>query len=182
MPPPALAAAAAHAPTHWGSTDLQGPALRGVLGSYPTGVAIVTTRAPDGRAVGLTINSFASLSLAPPLVLWSLVLRSPNLAVFRDCAHFSINVLASDQQALAQRFANPAIVDKFEGTPLHETPEGLPAIAGAVATLVCANERQSEAGDHLLLVGRVQRTARSEQPPLVFHAGRFTALHGQPAA
>ena len=171
---PSLAAALA---PECGSTDLQPRSLRNVLGSYPTGVAIVTTRTRDGRAVGLTINSFASLSLDPPLVLWSLVNRSPNLAAFRVCSHFTINVLAREQEALAMRFANPAIADKFAGAPVQATPEGLPAIAGAVATLVCANERQSEAGDHLLLVGRVQRIASAGGAPLVFHAGRFTALN-----
>ena len=170
----------APAPAEWGSTDLQPKTLRGVFGAYPTGVAIVTTRTPDGRAVGLTINSFASLSLEPPLVLWSLVNRSPNLAVFRECSHFTINVLSCEQAELARRFANPAIVDKFEGAPIHETPEGIPAIAGAVATLVCANDQQSDAGDHLLLFGRVQRIANTSGAPLVFHAGRFTTLSGLP--
>lgn len=163
----------------WGSTDLHPKVLRGVLGSYPTGVAIVATRCPDGRKVGLTINSFASLSLDPPLVLWSLVNRSPNLAAFRDCDHFTISVLACGQEALARRFADPAVPDKFEGADLHEVPEGVPAIAGAVATLVCANDQQSPAGDHLLLFGRVLRVATAPATaatPLVFHAGRFTAL------
>lgn len=160
----------------WGSTDLDPKVLRGVLGSYPTGVAIVATRCPDGRKVGLTINSFASLSLDPPLVLWSLVNRSPNLAAFRDCDHFTISVLARGQEALARRFADPAVPDKFEGAELHEVPEGVPAIAGAVATLVCANDQQSPAGDHLLLFGRVLRVASVSATPLVFHAGRFTAL------
>lgn len=164
-------------PLEWGSTDLQPKTLRGVLGTYPTGVAIVTTRTPDGRSVGLTINSFASLSLDPPLVLWSLVNRSPNLAVFRDCSHFTVNVLSCEQEDLARRFANPTIADKFEGAPIQETPEGIPAIAGAVATLVCTNDQQSDAGDHLLLFGRVQRIANTGGAPLVFHAGRFTALN-----
>lgn len=167
------------APLDWGSTDLHPKVLRGVLGSYPTGVAIVATRCPDGRNVGLTINSFASLSLDPPLVLWSLVNHSPSLAAFRDCRHFTISVLACGQEALAMRFASSAVPDKFDGTPLHEVPEGVPAIAGAVATLVCANDQQSPAGDHLLLFGRVLRVASAASAvaaPLVFHAGRFTAL------
>lgn len=166
--PPALA---------WGSTDLAPKTLRSVLGTYPTGVAIVTTRTPEGRPVGLTINSFASLSLDPPLVLWSLVSRSPNLAIFRACSHFTINVLSSEQEALARRFANPAIADKFDGAAIEETPEGIPAIAGALATLVCANDQQNDAGDHLLLFGRVQRVANAGGAPLVFHAGRFLSLN-----
>lgn len=167
---------AAGLPLDWGCTDLHPKVLRGVLGSYPTGVAIVATRCPDGRRVGLTINSFASLSLDPPLVLWSLVNHSPNLAAFRDCSHFTISVLACGQEELAMRFASSAVPDKFAGAPVHDVPEGVPAIGGAVATLVCANDQQSPAGDHLLLFGRVLRVASVAATPLVFHAGRFTAL------
>lgn len=163
----------------WGSTDLHPKVLRGVLGSYPTGVAIVATRCPDGRKVGLTINSFASLSLDPPLVLWSLVNRSPNLAAFRDCDHFTISVLACGQEALARRFADPAVADKFEGAELHEVPEGVPAIAGAVATRNTRpnSSRWSPAG----LCWSLAQTSVATAPamaatPLVFHAGRFTAL------
>lgn len=163
-------------PLVWGNTDLEPKMLRGVFGSYPTGVAIVATRTRDGRAVGLTINSFASLSLEPPLVLWSLVERSPNLAAFRDCEHFTINVLASGQEELARRFASSTVLDKFAEAPVLEVPEGIPAIEGAVATLVCANDQQNHAGDHLLLFGRVLRVASTPGTPLVFHAGRFTAL------
>jgi flavin reductase (DIM6/NTAB) family NADH-FMN oxidoreductase RutF len=163
-------------PAAWGNTCVQPKTLRGVFGAYPTGVAIVTTRTPEGRAVGLTINSFASLSLDPPLVLWSLVDRSPNLTAFRDCSHFAINVLASHQEELARRFANPAVADKFEQARIVEAPEGVPAIEGALAMLVCANDRQIVGGDHLLLVGRVLRTASAAASPLVFHAGKFTSL------
>ena len=117
-------------PLVWGSTDLEPKTLRGVLGSYPTGVAIVATRTRDGRAVGLTINSFASLSLDPPLVLWSLVNRSPNLAAFRDCEHFTINVLASGQEELARRFANSAVTDKFADAPVPGGARGHPGDRG----------------------------------------------------
>jgi len=170
------------ATTDWGRVDFEAKELRQVLGSYPTGVAIVVTRTPEGRNVGLTINSFASLSLDPPLVLWSLVRHSPNLAVFRDCRHFTINVLGSDQEALARRFANPTIVDKFEGVAVREAPEGVSALQGSVATLVCSSDQQQMAGDHLLLVGRVLRTDGAPADPLVFHAGRFAALHAPLAA
>lgn len=166
----------------WGSDDLAPHTLRKLLGSYPTGVAIVTTSASDGRPVGLTINSFASLSLDPPLVLWSLVNHSPSLAVFRDCAHFAIHVLPREHEELARRFANPAVVDKFAELDLHITPEGVPVLHGAVTTLVCANDHSRHAGDHLLMVGRVVRTSSTPGVPLVFHAGRFTSLHAvQPA-
>ena len=125
---------------------------------------------------GLTINSFASLSLDPPLVLWSLVNRSPNLAVFRDSAHFAINILASGHEALARRFADPAVPDKFADVTVRETPEGVAAIDGALATLVCAHDHCRTVGDHLLLVGQVVRVASQPSEPLVFHAGRFTSV------
>nr|WP_295524052.1 flavin reductase family protein [uncultured Pseudacidovorax sp.] len=160
----------------WSDEVLHPRLLRTVLGCYPTGVAIVATRSADGRPVGLTINSFASLSLEPPLVLWSLVNRSPSLQAFRDCTHFTISVLGCSQEALARHFANPAVPDKFDGIAVMEAPEGVPAIAGAAATLVCASDHHRETGDHHLLVGRVLRVARSETAPLVFHGGRFTGL------
>lgn len=166
--------------TAWGGVDLEPRALRNVLGSYPTGVAIVTTRAGDGRPVGLTINSFASLSLSPPLVLWSLVSHSSNLDVFRACARFAISVLGSDQEDLARRFASSASADKFAGVALRETPEGLPVIARALTTLVCEHDHCREVGDHLLLVGRIVRSLSAPGAPLVFHAGQFKAL-AQPA-
>jgi flavin reductase (DIM6/NTAB) family NADH-FMN oxidoreductase RutF len=160
----------------WGRTDMEARTLRDMLGSYPTGVAIVTTRSPHGKPVGLTINSFASLSLSPPLVLWSLVSNSSNLEVFRHCSHFVINILAHDQETLAKQFATSALPDKFQGVNIEETPEGFPAIADALTTLVCANDHCREVGDHLLLVGKVVRSSHKPDKPLVFHGGKFKAL------
>ena len=160
----------------WGQDDLHPKTLRNLLGSYPTGVAVVTTRTADGRAVGLTINSFASLSLDPPLVLWSLVNHSPNLPVFRDCAHFAINILGHGHEELAMRFANPKITDKFKDVEVQETCAGIPVLAGALTTLLCEHDHNRTTGDHLLLIGRVTRTASNPGQPLVFHAGKFTAL------
>lgn len=160
----------------WGSVDLEPRTLRNLLGSCPTGVGIVTTRAADGRRIGLTVNSFASLSLDPPLVLWSLGNRSSNLHVFRDCSHFAINILSHDQEHLARRFSDSTVQDKFEGIVSSEVPEGIPVIDGAMTTLVCANDHTRTVGDHLLLVGRVVRTGAGDGEPLVFHAGRFRSL------
>ncbi|HUG24204.1 flavin reductase family protein [Piscinibacter sp.] len=157
------------------STDTR--RLRDALGAYPTGVTVVTTRGPDGRAVGLTVNSFASLSLEPPLLLWSLANRSPNRRAFRCASHFAINVLAADQEALARSFANPAVADKFDGVawqPSHA--HGVPLLAGALAHFVCECRDAIEAGDHTLLIGRVEQHVRVAGEPLVFHAGRFAAL------
>ena len=154
--------------------------LRGALGRYPPGVTIGTTRGGDGRMVGLTVNSFASLSLDPPLLLWSLANKSPSLRAFRSATHFAINVLAQDQQALATRFATPSIVDKFEGIALHPdqdpTHDGVPLIGGAAAHFVCASRDAIEAGDHTLFVGRVAWFHGSSHAPLVYHAGGFVKL------
>lgn len=160
----------------WGSTDLQSRTLRTLFGSYPTGVAIVATRARDGRAIGLTVNSFASLSLEPPLVLWSLGTGSSQLDIFQTCAHFTINVLDRRDEPLARQFASSDTGDRFAGVDIGETPEGVPVISAALTTLVCAHDHSRIVGDHLLLVGRVVRTASRLGTPLVFHAGRFTAL------
>ncbi|OKP02136.1 flavin reductase family protein [Xenorhabdus eapokensis] len=160
----------------WGVTEFEARDLRTLLGKYPTGVAIVATRTAEGRNVGLTINSFASLSLEPPLVLWSLVNHSPNLSVFRDCEYFTISILSYDHQELALRFASSRIENKFQDIPVQETPEGIPSIEGAIATLVCTNHQQTHLGDHLLMIGQVKRIASIEGKPLVFHGGMFTGL------
>lgn len=151
-------------------------ALRDALGHYATGVALVTTRAADGRAVGLTINSFASLSLAPPLVLWSLVRCSPSLAAFSACRHFAIQVLGAGQRALAARFADPRQADKFAGVAWHDGPQGLPLVDGALADFICAAHQQHDGGDHVLFIGRVEQHAQRPGAALLFHRGRFETL------
>ncbi|NRR33495.1 flavin reductase family protein [Oxalobacteraceae bacterium] len=155
-------------------------ALRNALGSYPTGVAIVTTRTACGRPVGLTINSFASLSLDPPLLLWSLSKRSPSMAAFGESGYFSVNVLAAGQADLARAFASSAVADKFALLPSCDSPEQLPLIPGSLATFVCATEQAQDAGDHTLFQGRVLRYTEGEGEPLVFHRGQFTELQSRP--
>ncbi len=158
---------------HGGTAADDARALRRALGHYPTGVTVVTARAADGRAVGLTVNSFASLSLDPPLVLWSLANRSPSLAVFRDGARFAINVLAAGQAELARRFANPALPDKFDGVGLRAPWHGVPLLAGTIAWFGCSTLDAIAGGDHTLFIGRVETHATSDGEPLVFHRGAF---------
>ncbi len=154
--------------------------LRTSLGAYPTGVTVVTARTQEGRPVGLTVNSFASLSLDPPLLLWSLANRSPNRQAFRAASHFAINVLSSSQEDLARRFADPRIVDKFDHVPLlGPTVAGAqqaPLLEGAVAYFVCACRDALETGDHTLFIGRIEHHERRDGVPLVFHNGQFTQL------
>lgn len=149
-------------------------ALRSALGSFATGVTVMTTLRPDGSPVGLTVNSFASVSLDPPLVLWSLAARSPSLAAFRAAGHFGVNVLAADQQALCGRFARPA-ADKFAGVDWAPGACGVPLLAGCVATFECRSAFNNWGGDHVIFVGHVERFATAERPALLFHRGRLMA-------
>jgi flavin reductase (DIM6/NTAB) family NADH-FMN oxidoreductase RutF len=147
--------------------------FRHALGMFATGVTIVTARDAAGRPVGLTANSFNSVSLAPPLVLWSLSRQASSLAAFSAGSHYAINILAADQRALAERFAGPR-ADRFAGLALREGVGGAPIIEGAAAVFECANRSRYEEGDHVIFVGEVERCERREgASPLIFHGGRF---------
>jgi flavin reductase (DIM6/NTAB) family NADH-FMN oxidoreductase RutF len=123
--------------------------------------------------VGLTANSFNSVSLSPPLVLWSLARQSSSMPGFLSAQHYAINVLAADQRLLAERFARKGI-DRFEGTPWRPGLTGAPVIEGAVAVFECSHRSQHDEGDHLIFVGQVEHCSRRVgAKPLVFHGGRF---------
>jgi flavin reductase (DIM6/NTAB) family NADH-FMN oxidoreductase RutF len=153
--------------------------LRDALGQFATGVTIITTQTQDGRLAGVTANSFTSLSLEPPLVLWCLALTASSLAAFRDCAHFAVNVLSSGQHHLSRLFAT-AGADKFAGTQVHDGPLGVPLMDGALAHFVCRNVRQIEAGDHLIVIGEVEHYQVFEAEPLVFHSGAYRVATRHP--
>lgn len=152
--------------------------LRNALGRFATGVAVVTARAGDGRPVGLTVNSFAAVSLAPPLVAWSLAARSGSLPAFLAAPCFALHVLAEDQEGVSRRFAGPA-PDRFAG--LRWTPGlgGAPLLEGCLARFECRTVRRIEAGDHWLLLGALERFAYGTGAPLVFFASRY-GLPGRP--
>lgn len=151
--------------------------FRAALGMFATGVTIVTARAANGRLVGLTANSFNSVSLSPPLVLWSLARSAASMAVLANGSHYAINVLAADQQALAQRFASKDL-DRWSGVVYTTGAGGAPLIEGAVATFECHNRSRYEEGDHVIFVGEVERcTHRAGVPPLLYHGGRFYTEH-----
>lgn len=151
--------------------------FRSALGMFATGVTIVTTRAADGSPIGLTANSFNSVSLDPPLVLWSLSRAAASMAAFRDGTHYAINVLAADQKALAERFAARG-TDRWSGVESLPGAGGAPLIAGAAATFECFNRSRYEEGDHVIFVGEVERcTWREGASPLLFHGGRFYTEH-----
>ena len=146
--------------------------FRKALGAFATGVTIITTRAEDGTLVGLTANSFNSVSLNPPLVLWSLAQTAASLPVFRSSPHWAVHVLASTQEDLSGRFARRGI-DKFAGLDNETGVGGVPLLKGCTARLECRNAFQYEGGDHIIFVGEVLNFARSEAAPLVFHGGKY---------
>lgn len=148
-------------------------AFRGAMGSFATGVTIVTACDAEGRPIGLTANSFNSVSLTPPLVLWSLSLAARSMAVFGHAAHYAINVLAADQRHLAERFAG-RLADRFAGVAHRAGLHGCPVIEGAAAVFECRSRSRHEEGDHVIFVGEVQRcTHRADAQPLVYHQGAY---------
>ncbi len=152
--------------------------FRTTLGQFATGVTVVTTRTPQGAKVGMTANSFTSVSMDPPLVLWCPSKFAPSLPDFESATHFAINVLESSQHVLSRQFATPAD-DKFAGVNISEGVAGLPLLDGSVATFECRTVARHEAGDHVIYVGEVEKYARADGDPLVFHAGAYhsTELH-----
>ena len=149
------------------------PDFRAALGMFATGVTVITARGADGSLVGLTANSFNSVSLAPPLVLWSLARRAGSLPVFARGTHYAINILAAEQHALAERFASKA-VDRFADVAFSEGAGGAPILDGAAAVFECFNRSQYEEGDHVIFVGEVERCSwRMGATPLIFHGGRY---------
>ncbi|AZD79782.1 flavin reductase family protein [Pseudomonas chlororaphis] len=156
--------------------------LRNVLGQFATGVTVITTRIADGRNVGVTVNSFSSLSLSlsPALVLWSLARTAPSLKAFCSASHFAINVLGAHQHHLSEQFARAA-ADKFAGVAHSYGKAGAPVLDDVVAVLVCRNVIQYEGGDHLIFIGEIEQYRYSGAEPLVFHAGQYRVAAAHPA-
>ena len=144
---------------------------------FATGVTIVTARTPAGVLVGLTANSFNSVSLTPPLVLWSLAQAASSMAVFSTGSHYAINILAADQKALAERFASRR-EDRWTDVAFTEGACGAPLLDGAAATFECFNRSRYEEGDHVIFVGEVERCShRDGAAPLLYHGGKFYTEH-----
>ena len=148
--------------------------FRSALGCFPTGVCLITTVAPDGGRVGLTANSFSSVSLEPPMVLWSLSRNASSAPVFRDAEYFAINVLAADDAELSRHFARSG-ADKFAAFAERFAPGlgGVPVLEGAGASFECHSRHRYYGGDHIIVIGVVERYAHSGRPPLVFHRGTY---------
>ncbi|RZL91930.1 MAG: flavin reductase [Variovorax sp.] len=146
--------------------------LRQVLGSFVTGVTVITTVDAEGRAHGLTANSFSSVSLDPPLILWSQSLAAPSHPVFSTCERFAVNILADDQVDVSNRFARGG-ADKFASTMTEAGMGGVPLIPGCAAHLECRRVHSYPGGDHVVYIGEVERIQRYQRQPLVFGSGKY---------
>lgn len=156
-------------------TKLDPKEFRQALGCFATGVAVVTTLETDGDPIGLTINSFNSVSLDPPLILWSLALEAPSHGAFSRAPSFAVNVLAEHQLDLCQQFARPSD-DKFEGVSWQSGADGAPLLTDAIAHFECRTYRAYDGGDHTIFLGRVHRVRSHPGRPLIFHRGSFAEL------
>ncbi len=146
--------------------------FRNALGTYATGVTIITAAGVDGKPYGLTCNSFASVSLNPPLVLWSFVLYSSTLSVFQNASHFAVNVLGASQQALASRFAKSS-EDKFAGVEWTPGAGHAPLLKESVANFQCRSVNRYYGGDHVIFLGAVEAYSYNRAEPLLFARGGY---------
>jgi flavin reductase (DIM6/NTAB) family NADH-FMN oxidoreductase RutF len=153
--------------------------FRRTLAQFATGVTVITTRASSGQLIGITASSFNSVSLNPPLVLWSLATKSASMPVFRSNSHYVVNILADSQIDLCKRFATVK-GDRFEGVSHAAGDTGMPVLDGALAWFECHNRSRYEEGDHVIFVGEVERCGlhpdAEKIAPLVFHGGAFHGL------
>jgi flavin reductase (DIM6/NTAB) family NADH-FMN oxidoreductase RutF len=146
--------------------------FRNALGTYATGVTIITAAGTDGKPYGLTCNSFASVSLNPPLVLWSLVLYSSSLSVFQNASHFAVNVLGASQQALSNKFAKSS-EDKFAGVGWTPGVGNAPLLKDSVANFQCRSVNRYYGGDHVIFLGAVEAYSYNRNEPLLFACGGY---------
>jgi flavin reductase (DIM6/NTAB) family NADH-FMN oxidoreductase RutF/DNA-binding MarR family transcriptional regulator len=156
-------------------------AFRRCLGQFGTGVAVITTQ-DSGELIGMTSNSFASVSLQPPLILWSMRRSSTSYSAFERCEYFAVNILASDQVALSQKFAKSG-PDKFAGVEWVSGINGVPLLNGVVARFECRSIQNHDGGDHLIMIGEVQRFSRHKgREALLFVQGRYATSLDHPEA
>ncbi|MFZ6743597.1 flavin reductase family protein [Undibacterium sp. JH2W] len=146
--------------------------FRDALSQFATGVTVITTRLADGQFLGLTASSFNSVSLDPPLILWSLGTAANSLPVFSGNSHYVVNILSAEQAWLAQQFASRK-TDRFAGVDYTLSRTGHPILTGASAWFECHNRSRYPEGDHVIFVGEVEHCEFTQQAPLVFHSGQF---------
>ncbi len=149
--------------------------FRRSLGCFPTGVAVVTAMSPRGAPIGVTISSFNSVSMDPPLILWSLALKAASLVDFRAAGFFAVNVL-SDEQADLPRVFSSSVEERFEGLTWTKGLGGAPVLAGSAAVFECRTHAQHEGGDHEIFIGEVLRHGRTSAASLLFAHGRLSSV------
>lgn len=153
--------------------------FRNALGNFATGVTIVTTMSEEGEPIGLTANSFSSVSLDPPLVLFCLDRGSYSFAHFQSSKHFVVNILSADQQDISNHFARPS-VDKWHDVRFDICGVGCPAFPDALAVFECATQEIHEAGDHIIIVGKVESFQRRDDgEPLLYFRGRYANMEAE---
>ena len=150
-------------------------AFRTALSHFPTGVAVATTVSADGQPKGMTISSFNSVSMDPPLILWSIGLEAACFDDFRQADKFAINILAADQASISQQFA-AAKDDRFASIDWQLSGAGLPLIEGTAAVLECSVWNRYAGGDHEIIVGEVHQLAQQDKMPLLYGLGRLTSF------
>jgi flavin reductase (DIM6/NTAB) family NADH-FMN oxidoreductase RutF len=149
--------------------------FRRTLGMFATGIAVVTTRAANGHLFGLTINSFNSVSLTPPLILWSLGVNSAAREAFENCEYYAINILSAEQESVSNLFSSK-LADRFSQVSWEPGLGDAPVLAGCCAVFEVRNRSHQIEGDHLLFIGEVARCDRSEANPLLFFNGKYRQL------
>lgn len=153
--------------------------FRDALGNFATGVTVITAKGPDGALAGVTANSFNSVSLDPPLVLWSLDCNSPSLKIFEGATHFCVHILSETQNDLCMRFAKSGD-DKFSGVEFAEGLGGVPLFDGCLARFECRSVAHHDGGDHVIIVGEVERFEASGGDPLIFFRGQLGDFAAMP--
>ena len=153
--------------------------LRNVFGRFPTGVTVITTLDAGENPIGLTVSSFASVSLDPPLILWCLDRDSSMLAEFEACTHFAVNILATDQTDVALRFAMLSD-NRFEGITFEQSRDGAPLLRDCAARLQCRNTAQHDGGDHVIFLGEVTDFDQSDKPSLAHSHGEYAVVSELP--
>ena len=156
--------------------QLDAKEFRNALGQFPTGVPVVTTLDKDGNKVGMTANSFSSVSLDPMLVLWSIAKTSSSFEVFNETEHFAIHVLNANQKDVSNTFASKDCADRFAQVAHSAGHAELPILDDYSALFQCEIEARYEGGDHIIMVGRVVEFDNKAEAPLVFHAGRYAGI------
>jgi flavin reductase (DIM6/NTAB) family NADH-FMN oxidoreductase RutF len=166
---------------HAGEADgrFDAQAFRSALGCFATGITIVTAVAPSGELLGVTANSFNSVSLDPPLVLFSLHRAAYSLGAFAEGGHFAVNILREEQRELSVRFAQ-ARGDKWHGIDYETWTTGAPIIRGCLASFECRTRALYDGGDHLIFLGQVlQLRSTGRGRPLLYFRGRYRAISGE---